>query len=108
MSESLERLARNQSLFREVNEQIEDAGSNETVEFVCECSDADCVSTVELKLPEYERIRANSTWFFVKTGHEIPELERVISQDDGYVVVEKIVGREFSKEVDPRSDGDSN
>lgn len=106
MSESLERLARNQSLFREVNERIEMMiGDNETVEFVCECSDTDCVSTVELKVDAYERIRSKSTWFFVKAGHDIPEIERVVSQSNGYAVVEKLVAIEFSKEADPRTDG---
>jgi hypothetical protein len=105
MSESLERLARNQSLFREVNERIEQiAGDGEAVELVCECSDPDCVSTVELKIDDYEGIRSNSTWFFVKTGHFIPEIERVVTQNDGYAVVEKIVATEFAMEVDPRSD----
>jgi hypothetical protein len=106
MSESLERLARNQSLFREVNEQIDRiAGDNEAVEFVCECSDPGCVSKVELKVDEYERIRSNSTWFFIRTGHDIPEIERVVSQDDGYAVVEKFVATEFMEEADPRTDG---
>jgi hypothetical protein len=107
MSESLERLARNQSLFREVNERIEmmTAGDNEAVEFVCECSDTDCVSTVELKVDEYEGIRSKPTWFFVKSGHDIPEIERVVSRSDGYAVVEKFVAIEFAEEVDPRTDG---
>ena len=104
MSDSLERLARNESLFREVNERIEDvAGENDAVEFVCECSDKECVSTVALKLADYERIRSNSTWFFVKTGHNMPEIERVISEEAGYAIVEKLVATEFSEEVDPRN-----
>ena len=106
MSESLERLARNQSLFREVNERIErTAGDREAVEFVCECSDTDCISTVALKVDEYERVRSTSTWFFVKSGHDIPEIERVVSQSDGYAVVEKLVAIEFAEEADPRTDG---
>ena len=104
MSDSLERLARNESLFREVNERIENvAGENEAVEFVCECSDKECVSTVALKLADYERIRSNSTWFFVKTGHNMVEIERVISEEAGYVIVEKLVATDFAQEVDPRS-----
>lgn len=104
MSESLERLARNQSLFRKVNEQIETAAdAHDSVEFVCECSDTACVSTVELRPAEYERVRSNSTWFFVKVGHDLPEIERIISQDDGYTVVEKIVAVRDTREVDPRS-----
>jgi len=108
MSESLERLARNQSLFGEVNERIEEvAGDSETVEFVCECSETECTSTVELQIGEYERIRSNSTWFFVKSGHDIPEIECVVSEDDGYAVVEKLVVTDFAREADPRSDGPS-
>jgi hypothetical protein len=104
MSESLERLARNQALFREVNEQIETLpGSNQEVEFVCECSDTDCVSTVEVSIQEYERVRSNATWFIIRRGHEVPEIERVISQADGYAIVEKLVEREFAQETDARS-----
>jgi hypothetical protein len=61
------------------------------------------LSTVKLSLPEYERIRSNSTWFFVKPGHVILEIERVVFEEDGYTVVEKMVGREFAKEADPRT-----
>ena len=83
------------------------AGLGATVEFVCECSDTACASTVELKVAEYERIRTNSTWFLVRTDHDIPEIERVVSQDDGYAVVEKFVATDFAREADPRSDGPS-
>ncbi len=104
MSDSRERLARNESLFREVNERIEDvAGESEVVEFVCECADKECVSTVALELADYQRIRSNSTWFFVKTGHNVVEIERVISEEAGYAIVEKLVATESSEEVDPRN-----
>ena len=105
MSESLERLARNQTLFREVNERIEAiAGDNKSVEFVCECSNTDCASTIELNVREYERVRSNSTWFLIKRDHDIPQIERVISQDDGYAVVEKLILEEYMEVTDPRSD----
>jgi hypothetical protein len=67
MSESLERLARNQSLYREANERIETkAADNEVVEFLCECTNTDCADTIELKLSEYERVRSNATWFVIQ------------------------------------------
>jgi hypothetical protein len=105
MSESLERLARNQALFREVNERIETTvGNSEAVEFVCECSNTDCINTIELSVSEYERIRANATWFVIKPDHDIPQIERVVSQDDGYAVVEKFVATGHMEATDPRSD----
>jgi hypothetical protein len=105
MSESLERLARNQTLFREVNERIETiAGDNDAAEFLCECSNTDCSSTIELSRSEYERVRSNSSWFVIKLDHDIAQIERVVSQDDGYAVVEKLIAEEYLQQTDPRAD----
>jgi hypothetical protein len=115
MSESLERLARNQSLFREVNERMQYlAEVNErigysaegaTSEFVCECSNTECISTIELTVVEYERVRSNPTWFVIRPDHDLAQIERVVSRDDGYAVVEKLILEEYMRETDPRSDG---
>ena len=104
MSESLERLARNQALLREVNERIEKrADDDDAVVFACECSNTECMSTLELSVAEYERVRSNPLWFLVKLNHDIPQIERVISRSDGYVVVEKLVAQEHLEETDARS-----
>ena len=115
MSESLERLARNQSLFREVNERIryladvneriEYVAEAATSEFVCECSNPDCISTIELTVVEYERVRSNPTWFVIKPDHDLAQIERVVSRDDGFAVVERLILEEYMQETDPRSDG---
>ena len=115
MSASLERLARNQTLFSEVNERIQYlAEVNEridyfaegaTSEYVCECSSTECISTVELTVVEYERVRSNPTWFVIKPDHDIAQVERVVSRDDGFAVVEKLILEEYMRESDLRSDG---
>jgi hypothetical protein len=74
------------------------------VEFVCECSNPDCISTIELTVGEYERVRSNATWFVIKPDHDIPQIERVVSRDDGYAVVEKLIAEEYMEATDPRSD----
>ena len=81
------------------------AGDNNAVEFVCECSNTECIESVELTLAAYERIRSTSTWFVIKRDHDIPQIERIVSRDDGYVVVEKLVAQDDLEEMDPRSDG---
>jgi len=48
------------------------------------------MSAVALSLEEYKRIRSNATWFVLKPGHVIPEIARVISEDNGFVVVERL------------------
>ena len=115
MSESLERLAHNQTLFREVNERIQYLGEvNErigysaegaTSEFVCECSSTECISTIELTVVEYERVRSNPTWFVIKPDHDLAQIERVVSRDDGFAVVERLIVEEYMQETNPRSDG---
>jgi hypothetical protein len=62
MSTSLVRLARNQVLFREVNERLREVWDESAgpTEFLCECSDEDCTVAIPLEVTEYERIRTAS------------------------------------------------
>jgi hypothetical protein len=105
MSTSRERLARNQALFRDVNERLlELAGGFQdgAVDIVCECSREDCTTTLAVMRDDYESVRAHSTFFLVTTGHELLEVERVVDRRDGFTVVEKITGTDFAEQTDPR------
>ena len=103
---SRERLARNQALYREVDKRIHDIADGEsTTEFVCECSNTYCAEFIALTNAEYERIRSNSTWFVVKPDHDTPQLERVLSRDDGFAVVEKLIAEDHPEVTDFLGDG---
>jgi hypothetical protein len=85
---------RNEALFREVNERIEDVGTtlppdDAPMEFLCECDDPDCVEKVSATRAEYEAIRAVATHFVVLPGHEDPSVEHVVQQTESFLVVEK-------------------
>jgi hypothetical protein len=103
------RIARNQALFRSVNEQIEAANQTfsvlleDRVDFVCECADDSCMERITVTLAQYEDLRRFPTHFFVKPGHVYREFERIVEEIDGYVVVEKFgeAGRQALK-LDPR------
>jgi hypothetical protein len=88
-----ERAARNEALFREVNEEIRDldarSGGGATSLFVCECADAGCVASLSIPRAAYMAVRANPRRFVVAPGHENAELETVVERPEGYVVVEK-------------------
>ena len=102
---STERLARNQTLFREVNERVNEV-RRPTVsfgEFVCECGDPSCTKSLSVAAGEYEAVRADPTRFIVARGHEVREIERVVFDNDRFLVVEKTVETEFMAESDPRS-----
>jgi hypothetical protein len=91
--ERQERLAKNESLFRALNENINalasGLGGREPFEFICECSTSGCFERLWLTLAEYERIRRDGTHFLLADGHEDIEIEQVIERHDQFVVVEK-------------------
>jgi hypothetical protein len=88
------RLARNEHLFREVNERIreleETFGERPGASFVCECSLVDCTSRLELDLDEYRAVREHPRRFIVVEDHVDPDYERIVSANDRFTVVEKL------------------
>jgi hypothetical protein len=102
---------RNEALFREVNERIEDVSSavapdEQLMEFLCECDDTECAEKINASRAEYEAVRAVATHFIVAPGHEDPEIERVARRTERFLVVEK-KGRagQDAEESDPRERG---
>jgi hypothetical protein len=91
---SSQRLARNQVIFREVNERLRalaDGVPDGKADYLCECSDVHCTEKIELKLFEYESVRARPKTFFIVAGHERLDVERIVDELESYIVVEKIV-----------------
>jgi hypothetical protein len=103
--EERRKAARNEALLREVNERIEEvARGHDQVEFLCECFADDCTEPVPLSVTEYEAVRRTSTRFVVLRGHTgTPDLERVVAEADGYLIVEKLrEAAAVAAELDPR------
>ena len=88
-----ERAARNEEVFRNVNDQIEKAadlhGRDVPLRFHCECGQASCFETIELMPYPYDRISEHGYRFIVLNGHEEQSIERFIEKHDGWLVVEK-------------------
>lgn len=104
-----ERAARNQALFREVNERLE--GIAETFQFVadhavfvCECADVNCSGQVMMTADEYDAVRARGNTFVIMPGHVLPDIEHVVESNDRFEVVAKVgkAGR-IAEAVDDRS-----
>jgi hypothetical protein len=94
-----ERAARNQSIFREVNERVvaleqgglqELDGDGSLVHAICECANAGCHEPIVMDIVGYTAVRSSPLLFVVKPGHEWPDVEHVVAERDGYVVVEKV------------------
>jgi hypothetical protein len=100
-----ERAAKNQSLFREVNERIEDLTPNAAFSaFICECMSETCDEQVSITVEEYEHVRSGGNRFFVLPGHWVPAVEQVVESNDRFVVVAKLgTGGQLAEQLDPRT-----
>ena len=108
-----ERAAKNQALFREVNERVRDVNesfhtlASAVSDWVCECANETCVERLELRIEQYEAIRDDGTTFLVAPSdeHVWPDVERVVERNDNYWIVQK---QELAAEIAARQDPRSN
>jgi hypothetical protein len=103
-----ESLAKNEELFRKVNERIETisqavADDDSMLEYLCECDSPECYDRVKATRGEYESVRAEPTHFIVLPGHEDLRVERVALSNDRFLIVEKQgAAAQDARESDPR------
>jgi len=108
-SDQIKRAARNQSLFREVNERLQDIANSfqsvsSTAVFSCECAALSCTEQIEMSMDEYEVVRSQPNGFAVLPGHVYPDVENVVRENERFVVVAKIgPGAKIAKETYPRA-----
>jgi hypothetical protein len=101
------RIARNEALFREVNERVKEVSESapaERIEFLCECGDEKCTQSISLSRSEYEALRSDPLLFGIERGHGIPDVEEVIAENDRFQTVRKHQdeGR-IARATDPRA-----
>lgn len=104
------RVGLNEALFRDINERVKElnetfASFTGTLDILCECGSTDCLERIRIRPAEYEEIRTDATRFAVVPGHEIPDVEEVVEQREGYDVIRKHAGipAQVAKQTDPRS-----
>ena len=102
MDPRTERVGKNEAVFREVNERINEVSRFESTEYLCECGNAACAETIPMAVTDYEAVRTDSTFFLVVPGHEIPDVEDVIVRNEAFLVVQKRAGApaELAAELD--------
>ncbi len=113
MDPGQERRVKNEAIFREVNERVEEvatgfAGYGEQdrllIGFICECGRDDCTEQLEVVHAHYESVRDDPRRFLVLPGHEQTDIERVVERHRHFLVVEKVSeAAEIADEDDPRS-----
>lgn len=98
MTTQQERARANERRFADANEEIrtqadrldtEDGGH--LVPFLCECSSLECFRIIQLLLADYEHAKAGAPdkLFILVPDHENGSLERIVRDEEGFVVVAK-------------------
>jgi hypothetical protein len=89
----VERNARTQVLYREVNNHIKTLQGSfrrrPTIVVMCECGRG-CSLQVEVPTTEYARVRAESTYFLVTPEHQAPEVDRLVEDHGSWLLVEAV------------------
>jgi hypothetical protein len=93
-----EQEATNETVFREMNEWTEESNDarlgrfEELAAYLCECSDQRCTEPISLTRDEYEAVRAVGVRFAIALDHENREIDLVISENERFATVEKLIG----------------
>ena len=112
MEERERRIGLNEAVFREANERILEVNEafatlTDVLRLVCECGHGTCAEQISMKPGDYEALRAEPANFAIVPGHEIPDVEEVISRGEEYAIVRKKEGipRRVAELTDPRGEG---
>jgi hypothetical protein len=96
MDERDERIAKNETVLRATNremeraDQAEGATLGELIEVLCECGRQGCGGVITLTVADYDGAHAQADRFVVLRGHENTEIEKVVEERAGYLVVDKV------------------
>jgi hypothetical protein len=92
----LERIAKNEEVFRATNreieraEQAEGAAADGVLEVICECGRDSCNGVITMTASEYRTVHEQKDRFVVLHGHQSDEIERVVDDREAYLVVDKV------------------
>ena len=105
-----EQEAKNETIFREMNERTEEAndarlGTDRPMDvYLCECSDRRCKDPITLTRREYEAVRAVPIRFAIVVNHENPEIDRVLLENERFATIENFhgAGARIARATNPR------
>lgn len=90
------RAGRREANLRLLNERIVDAhdridpGRDQPLEIVCECARERCDARITLRSDMFDMLRGELVRFAVVDGHVLHDVEQVVEQHEGWMVVEKL------------------
>jgi hypothetical protein len=84
-----DRMVQTEVFFRAINEEIAQLDGETTTLYICECGNPVCKEGIPLTRDVVARLHEAPRDFVVLAGHEIPDIETVVAEGDGYLIVRK-------------------
>jgi hypothetical protein len=84
-----ERAYRTELEFRRLNQALAREFADGDGHFLCECANAHCSEQLQLSDEDLRALHGEEGLFAIVPGHEIPDLETVVSSTDRYAIVRK-------------------
>jgi hypothetical protein len=84
-----ERIVQTEIFFRAINQEIALLDGTATTRYLCECGNSACAEGILLPPGALENLHSSPRHFVVLKGHEIPDVETVVDDADGYLIVRK-------------------
>ena len=95
MDERYERIAKNETVLRATNREMERADQAEgatlgqLIDVLCECGRQGCGGVIAMTFADYDAVHSQADRFVVLRGHENTDIEKVVEERAGYLVVDK-------------------
>src|SRR3954470_6864534 len=89
------RVVQNEQGFRDSNNRtlqhasVDETDDQEPIQFVCECGDKDCDQRLVITAAGFTTAHSAPNRFIVKPGHVYPDVERIVTENETFAVVEK-------------------
>jgi hypothetical protein len=108
--ERIRRIAENEGLYRQVNEQVRRINTGiptmtGTFDVLCECGTLECMKHISVTPEVYERTRSKSDHFIVLPGHQVDDMEELVEDHGGFYVIAKTPpeAKQIAEDMDPRA-----
>jgi hypothetical protein len=83
------RILETEEFYRGVNQVIAEKTPRDGLLFLCECANPFCNVTFEMSADDLLLLHSTAGHYVIVPGHEIPDLEEVVQQRDGYAILRK-------------------
>jgi len=96
MDEREERIAKNETVLRATNREMERADQaegttlGELIDVLCECGRQGCGGVITMTIADYDGAHSQADRFVVLRGHENAEIEKVVEERADFFVVDKV------------------